>query len=156
MKSKRPVVRRTRREKGATLVESALVLTTLLAMTTFIMDMGRIMLMEQFATSRAQATVRQAAVNNWTATDVQNYFAYNSTTSPATGQNESGPTSGMMGLLPSQVSYSTVGTAGTPDYRLKVTVSGIQAFTWIPFMAGRYTLPTIVATTPAQSLGATN
>jgi len=126
-------------------------------MVIFIMDMGRILLMEQFITARAQATVRAATVNNWSAVNVQNYLVYNNTGAPgATNSNGSGSTSGLMGLLTSQVSYTALGTSGTPDYRLQVKVSGVPAFEWIPYIAGHYTLPTVVATMPAQSLGATN
>jgi Flp pilus assembly protein TadG len=145
------LIRRKNREKGASLVESALVLVTVLGMILFILDMGRILLMQQFITARAQATVRQAVVNNWSAANVQNYLVYNSTTAPG-----GSGTPGLLGLLPSQVSYTPLGTSGTPDYRLQVTVSGVPAFTWIPFISGIYTLPTVVATAPAQSLGATS
>jgi hypothetical protein len=108
--------------------------------------------MQQFITDRARTTVRAAVVNNWTAADVQNYLCYNSTSAPSGSQ----PAAGFMGLLPSQVTYNTLGTAGTPDYRLQVVVSGVPMLTWIPFMAGNYTAAPITATMPAQSLGATN
>jgi len=111
-------------------------------------------MMEQYITARAQATARAAAVNNWTAANVQNYLVYNSISAP--GAQGGGSTSGLMGLLTSQVSYATLGTSGTADYRLQVTVSGVPAFQWIPFIAGSYTLPKVVATIPAQSLGLTN
>jgi len=58
---------------------------TLVGMIVFIMDVGRMMMMEQFITERARVTVRQAAVNNWTATQVQNYLVYNSITAPDKG-----------------------------------------------------------------------
>jgi Flp pilus assembly protein TadG len=151
--------RRTKHQKGGTLVESALVMLTMLGMIIFVLDMGRILLTEQFVTERARVTVRQAAVNNWNAADVQNYLVYDSITAPpVNGQPEAGAgtTSGLLGLFPSQVSYTTLGTSGTPDYRLQVRVSGIPAFTWIPFIARSYTLPPVMATMPAQSLGATN
>ena len=135
------------REKGAAMVEGALVMLSLLAMLLFIMDMGRILLMEQYIAYRAEATVRQAAVNNWTSADAQNYLVYNDTSG-------SGP--GLMGLTASEVSYTTVGTSGAPDYMVQVTVSGVPAFEWIPFIAGRLALPSVVVTAPAQSLGTAN
>ena len=138
------------RERGGTLVETALVLMTLLCVIIFVMDMGRILLMQQFVTERARVTARAAVVNNWTATQVQNYLVYNTTTAPGGGAT------GYLGLLASQVTYTALGTAGASDYRLQVKVSGVPAIVWIPFMAGQYTLAPIVATTPAQSLGAIN
>ncbi len=142
--------RRAKRQKGAAMLESALILLTMLAMIIFIMDMGRILLMQQYITERTRATARNAVVNNWSATSAKNFLVYNSTTAP------NGGGAGFMGLQTSQVSYTTLGTAGSWDYRLQVKVSGVPALILTPFMAGTYTLAPIVATLPAQSLGAVN
>jgi|SRR5579872_1810545 len=153
MKSPRPV-KRGGRQKGAGIVESALVTLTLVGMIVFIMDMGRLLLTQQFITERARTTVRSAAVNDWDAPTVANYVCYNSTTAPPKVAGVYPP--GYLGLLPSQVAYTTLGTSGTPDYRLQVKVSGVPMFTWVPWIAGQYTAPPVVVTTPAQSMGATN
>jgi Flp pilus assembly protein TadG len=137
-------------QKGANILESALVLLTILGMVLFIMDMGRILLIQQFITERARATVRSAVVNNWTAAATKNYLVYNSTTAPGGGG------AGFLGLQTSNVTYQTLGTSGAPDYMLQVKVSGVSAVTWIPFISGSYTLAPITAALPAQSLGATN
>ncbi len=131
------------------IVETALLFLTVLGMLIFIMDMGRILLMQEFITERARQTARAAAVNNWTTAQVQNYLVYGSATAPAGG----GP--GLLGLLTSQVAYSRLGTSGTSTYRLQVKVTGVPAFVFIPHIAGTYTLPPITVTAPAQSLGAT-
>ena len=136
-------------QKGSSMLETALVLMTVVGMILFIMDIGRILLMQQFINERARNTVRNAVVNNCDATATKNYLVYNSTTAP----NNNPP--GFMGLLTSQVSYQTLGTLGQPDYRLQVKVTGVPALTWIPYIAGRYTLPPIIASAPAQSLGST-
>ncbi len=153
---RRGAAARRKKQKGATIVESALVLLTLVGMIVFIMDMGRMLLTQQFITERARTTVRQAVVNNWTASQVQNYLVYNSVTAPSQSQGGNGAPSGYLGLLPSQVSYTTLGTSGTPDYRLKVTVSGVPILSWIPGIAGQNAAPPVVATMPAQSLGSSN
>jgi hypothetical protein len=132
------------------MVEVALVMVTVFAMIIFVTDMGRILLLQQYIGERARATVRSAVVNNWDATATKNYFVYNSTTAPT------GNPPGYLGLLTSQVSSQALGTSGASDYRLQVTVTGVPVFTWIPYIAGRYTLAPVVATMPAQSLGATN
>ena len=132
------------------MVESALVLLTFLCMILFIMDMGRILLVQQFVCERVRTTVRNAVVNSWDATTAKNFLVYNKTNAPDGG----GP--GYLGLLTSQVSYQTLGTQGQSDYRLQVKVSGVPAIAWIPYMAGTYTLAPITATALAQSLGATN
>ncbi len=132
------------------MLETALVLLTVIGMLIFIMDMGRIMLLQQFIGERTRVTVRNAVVNSWTATQTANYLVYNNTTAPTDGGT------GYLGLLTSQVSYNALGTSGTPDYRLQVKVTGVPVWTWIPYIAGMYTLAPIVATMPAQVLGATN
>jgi Flp pilus assembly protein TadG len=140
------------RRKGSSLVESALVIMPLMCMVLFIMDMGRVLLTEQYVTERARAGLRQAVVSTWgtDATSVKNYICYNDTTAPQQG----GP--GMFGVQPSQVTVSLLGTAATPDYRLQAQISGLQITTFIPYIATKYTAPTITVTVPAQSLGATN
>src|SRR4051812_38711752 len=142
--------RNRKNQRGSSMVEGALVLLTMLAMIIFILDMGRILLIQQYITERARATVRNAVVNNWDATKTKNYLVYNSITAPGGGG------AGFLGLLPSQVTYSTLGTAGTDDYRIQVKVSGVPALVLIPFIAGTYTLAPITATLPAQSLGSTS
>jgi Flp pilus assembly protein TadG len=143
---------RTRRQRGAVLVESALVLITLLCMMIFIMDMGRLLMMQQFCVERARAAVRSAVVNNWDSAKTANFACYNSIAAP--GGNTSTP--GLLGLLPSQVTFQSLGTAGASDHRFQVTIQGVPMYTWIPYMAGKYTAAPAIATLPAQSLGATN
>src|SRR3954452_9365566 len=99
--------RRRKKQRGATIVETALILLVLLSMITFVMDMGRFLLIQQYITERARDAARMAAVNNWNQTTVANYFAYGSTTAPAGGTS----TPGVLGLLPSNLAYSTVGTS---------------------------------------------
>jgi Flp pilus assembly protein TadG len=147
----RVVLSRPRRgERGTAMVESALVLLVLLMTTIFVIDFGRMLLMEQFITERARQTARKAVVNNWTSTQVKNYLVYgNPDTADLTAP-------GRLGLVPSQVTYSTLGTAGTPAHRVQVKVSGVQALLFVPKLSGTYALPTVVATVPAQSMGAAN
>jgi len=144
------IAQKKKNQKGAAMLEAALVTLTLVGMIVFVMDMGRILLLQQFIAERARETVRGAVVNNWNANATKNYLVYNSTTAP----DNSPP--GYLGLQTSQVSYQTLGTAGDPDYRLQVKVTGVPVLTWIPYISARYTLAPIVATMPAQSLGATN
>jgi Flp pilus assembly protein TadG len=146
----RKTTNRAIRQKGGAVLEGALVFITLISMIVFVLDMGRILLIGQYVGERARTAARSAAVNNWALADVQNFVVYNNTTAP------SGGGAGFLGLLPSQVNYSNTANAGTVDATLTVTVSNIPVLTFIPYISGTYTLPTIVATAPAQSLGATN
>lgn len=143
---------RKKRQRGAALVETALVFLTALAMILFIVDMGRILLTQQFIAERARVAVRNAVVNNWDSTAVANYVVYGTTTAPSGG----GTPSGFFGLTPSEVSLDTHADSGIGDGRYQVTVQGVPLFTWIPYIAGRYTAPSVIATAPIQSLGASN
>jgi hypothetical protein len=150
---------RRRRQRGTALVETALVLTTLLGMILFIVDMGRILLIQQFIGERARLGVRNAVVHNWDPSQVANYVVYGS---PGSAQDGGGNVQsntqqpGFLGLLPSQVTFTSFPDSGIGDARYQVTVQGVPLFTWIPFIAGQYNSPTVTATMPVQSLGATN
>ncbi len=135
------------------MLESSLVLLTVLSMVLFIFDMGRLLVMEQVITERVRTTARKAAVNSWTGDQIKNYLVYNSVTAPS-GNSANAP--GLLGLTPSQVSYSTQGTSGQSDYRVVVSVQNVPALTMIPVMNNTYTLPTISIALSAQSMGATN
>ena len=143
---------RKKSQRGAAMIETALVLTVALSMIVFIVDMGRILLTQQFISERARVAVRSAVVNNWTGTQVQNYVAYASTSAPDGGTT----TPGFMGLLPSEVTFNTVADSGIGDARYQVIVQGVPMFTWIPYIAGKYYAPSVTATSPVQSQGATN
>ena len=153
---------RKRNQRGAAMLESALVFSTFMFMILFIMEAGRFLMVQQFAVERAREVARLAVVNSWNSDSVANYFAYGSTTAPSSQgsqqgtQTAQGTSPGFMGLLPSEVSYSLLGTAGTPTYRAKLVVSGIPVIVFIPLMAGNYAIPPVTVVMPAQSLGATN
>jgi Flp pilus assembly protein TadG len=138
-------------QKGATMVETALVLLILIMMIVFILDMGRVLLLQQYMTERARATIRQAVVNNWTSDQVKNYFAYNQLTAPDGGTS----TPGILGMLPMEVTYLTP-TTGAPSCCVKLTISGVNALLFTPKLAGTMALPPITLTLPTQSMGATN
>jgi len=155
---KRAVQRKAKKnQRGAAMLETALVLMTLLGMILFIMDIGRVLLTQQYASDRARVAVRNAVVNSWNATTVQNYVVYGTTSAPANnGNNQSQPVPGLMGLTTSHVTFTTFADSGIGDARYQVKISGIPLFTWIPYISGTYTAPPVIATAPVQSQGATN
>lgn len=144
---------RTKRQRGQAFVETALILTTAISMILFIVDMGRILLWQQFIAERARVGARNAVVNSWDSTAVKNYVVYGNTTAP---DSQNGTPAGYLGLLPSQVTLTKVADSGIGDGRYQVKVSGVPIVTWIPYMSGQYTLPAVTATMPVQSQGATN
>lgn len=143
-------IRGVRNRAGSSMLETTLVLMALLSMILFTIEMGRILLIQQFIAERTRATVRLAVVNDWDATAAKNFFCFNQITAPQ------GVTTGYLGVVPAQVAYAKLGTAGTDNYRLQVTVSGVQTLGLIPYIAGRFTLAPVVAAMSAQSLGATD
>ena len=140
-----------RAQKGQTLVESALVLVSLLAMLLFLLDTSRYLFLSQYLDERASATARLAAMRGWTQSDVQNYFCYNRIDEPAGARRR-----GWMGIEPRQVSLAAIGDPASPEYRIKVTVSKVPAVLFTPFLAGAHTLPEVSVETPAQSMGSRN
>src|SRR5216684_8195389 len=91
---------RTKRQRGSALVETALIFTTAISMILFIVDMGRILLWQQFIAERARVGARNAVINNWDSTAVKNYVVYGNTTAP---DSQNGTPAGYLGLLPSHV-----------------------------------------------------
>jgi len=137
---------RKQRQRGNAVLESALVLLTLLTSILFVTDVGRLMLFQQFYEERARTGVRSAIVNNWTNSQLQNFIVYGTTTA--------GTGTGFLGLNTGNVAVTTLGTDGSSTYTLKVTISGIQMFAWFP-MASSYTAAPVVAIMPYQSQGVT-
>jgi len=114
-----------------------------------ILDMGRMLLWQQFFMERAREGVRNAIVNNWDQTTLRNFVCYNSTTAP------DGNPPGFLGLLPSQVTLTKLADSGANDARYQVGIQGVSLFMWIPYIAGSYTMPPVIATMPVGSAGAT-
>jgi hypothetical protein len=145
---------RRKRQRGAVFVETALILVTNLSMILFILDMGRILLTEQFIAERARVGVRSAVVNNWSATQVANFVVYGSASSSSNNggnSQNSAPQPGFLGLLPSQVTLTTYADSGIGDARYQVTVQGVPLATFVPFIAGQYHAPSITATMPVKA-----
>ncbi len=138
--------KRRRNQRGQTILESALVLIAVISMLLFIIDMGRLLFLQQYFAERARAGARWASVNTYDATSIKNYVAYNSTTGSGTG---------LFGLSPSNVSVTPLPNSTNPT-TIQVTISGYQTIRLIPYIAGSFTSPAVTAVAPVQSLGATN
>jgi hypothetical protein len=136
--------------KGSALVEGAFVISALLGMMLFIVELGRTLMFEQFYLERAREGARWATVNSWDTPAIRNHVCYNSTTAP------NGNPPGLLFLTPSQVTVSRLGTVGGPDDRIQIKISGFPIFDWLPGLKGAYNSATVVATAPVQSLGLTN
>jgi len=136
--------------KGQALIESALVLITYFSMLIFIMDMGRLLVTQQFLADRARSGARWAALNTWDPTAVANMVCYNSATAP------NGSSTGLFGLTPNMVAATQAGTAGNWDARVVVTIQNYPMFMLIPYISGKYAAPSITVAVPVGAAGAVN
>lgn len=142
-----------KRQKGSAILEAALVTTPTLAMFLFILQMGFILVTQQYYTERARAGARYAATTAYNAantSNVTNFVCYGSATAPA------GAITGLFGLRTSMVEVTRLGTAGTWNDRIQVKISGYTLASFVPWISGNVTGKTIIATVHTQSLGATN
>jgi Flp pilus assembly protein TadG len=134
--------------KGQTLLESSLVLTTLLLMLIGIVDFGQFLFFHQVLTDRARAGARYAAVNPYDATAIQNVVVYNSPTAP-----DGNPT-GLFGLTTSNVTVTPTPSTGNPNY-VQVKISGFPIELISPFLTKSYTPRSIIATRQTENIAST-
>ena len=134
--------------KGQTLLESSLVLTTLLLMLIGIVDFGQFLFFHQVLTDRARAGARYAAVNPYDAAAIQNIVIYNSTTAP------DGNPAGLFGLTTSNVTVTPTPSTGTPDY-VQVKISGFPIHLISPFLSKSYTPRSIIVTRQTENTAST-
>jgi Flp pilus assembly protein TadG len=139
---------RRNRRKGQTLLESSLVLTTLLLMLIGIVDFGQFLFFHQVLTDRARAGARYAAVNPYDVTSIQNVVVYNSPTAPT------GSPAGLFGLTTSNVTVTPTPATGTPNY-VQVSISGFPIHLISPFLTKSYTPRNIVATRQTENIATT-
>jgi Flp pilus assembly protein TadG len=134
--------------KGQTLLETSLVLSTLLLMLIGIIDFGQFLFFHQVLTDRARAGARYAAVNPYDATTIQNIVVYNSATAP------SGNPAGLFGLTTSNVTVTPTPSTGAPNY-VQVKISGFPIHLISPYLTHSYTTRDIIATRQTENIAAT-
>lgn len=147
-----PHMRRDKRQKGSAIIETALILTPTIGMFVFILQMGVILASQQYYVERARAGARYAATAGYSSSDtspIKNYVCYGSTTAAANGR------SGLFGLKTTMVTVTRQGTAGTWNDRIEVTITGYSFASYIPWLSRTFVGRPIIATAPAQALGAT-
>lgn len=135
---------RRRGQRGQTILETSLVFIAVISMLLFIVDMGRLLFLQQYFTERTRAGARWAAVNapsGVTAAEVKAYVCFND--SAATG------TTGVFGLNTTNVTYTPTPSTGTPQY-VQVQISGFQTLRLIPFISGNYTSAPVTAVAVVQ------
>lgn len=136
-----------KRQRGSSMVEGALVCLALLSIILFIVNVGTMLALMQLFNQRAQAGARWAANNSFDESAIKNIVVYNDP------RGSSGP--GLLGLKASNVSISRL-DAGSVKDRIAVQISGYSMVFFVPFLPGTYSVPSAVAVAPVESLGSPN
>src|SRR5436305_14449907 len=102
-----------KREKGSSLLESALVLLTFLMMVIGVIDFGQVLYLHQSLVERARSAARYGAINPTNSAGIQNMAVYNSAT-VANGQSAM-----LAGLTTAMVDVQNPGI-NTPNARVVV------------------------------------
>lgn len=118
-------------ERGNTLVESAFVLLTFVAVLLGTADLARIMYVHNSVNERIRNAARKAAIYSYTPDQVKNLIAYGGLAAPEGADIVSLP--GYEGILPSNISVEYF-DAGTNDRRVRVVVTGMRIVTVSPWL----------------------
>ena len=137
------------RRRGQALVESSIVIITLLVMILGIMDFGQFLFYHQALTDRARAGARYAIANTYDATAIKNVVLYDTPVAPG------GQSTGLFGLQAAHVNVIASPNATSPT-RIEVNISGFPMSFLSPYMSRSYTHRTIRAIRQVEGLGATN
>ena len=120
-----------RSQKGAVFVETALVMLTFIIVMVGIADFATFLHLHQAITERTRNVARIAAIEDLSATKIQNLIAYGVETVP-----DDAKLPGYFGLKPSNIAVS-VQDRGLSSQRLIVTVSGLSFPLVSPLLSGR-------------------
>jgi hypothetical protein len=129
------------RQKGQSLVESALTLGVFFAMVVGLLDVGQLLFLHQTLVERARESVRWGAVHRYDAAAMQNVVLFG-TAAPAASDTP------FWGLKRSNVSVSNPNceVAFDSNCRVKVVISGYS----YPLLSSAFTGGTIAASLPSE------
>jgi Flp pilus assembly protein TadG len=137
------LARRNNRERGATLLESALLLLTFLTMVIGVLDFGQVLYLHQSLVERARSGARYGAINPTDSAGIQNMAVYNSST-VANGQ-----TAMLAGLTTDMVNVQNPDN-NTPNARVVVTISGYPMQFFTPGLATAFTGRSVMVAMTAE------
>ncbi len=142
-----PKAHASRRERGSTLIEGALILLVFLSSLLGVIDLGQVLFFHLMLADRVRAGARFAIVNNYDTAAIANMVVYNSITAPGGGG------SGLFGLKTSMVSVNRY-DIGTSADRIEVDISNFPIAFYSPLLAGPLSPRTFHSVMPIESLGA--
>ena len=137
------IERRKNRERGSSLLESALILLTFIMMLIGTIDFGQVVYFHQSLVERARAAARYGVINPTNTTGIQNVAVYNSSTS-------SGQTAVLPGLTTAMVDVQNP-DINTPNARVVVTISGFPMQFFTPYLASSFNGRPVVVAMTAES-----
>jgi hypothetical protein len=130
------------RERGAASVEAALSFMVFIIILFSLFDFGWTLFLHQSYVNQARYGARWGAINPSDTNAIKNVVLYNSQTGSGTGY---------LGLDPTNVTVSRLGTAGTTSDRIVVTISGFTFFYITPGYAGQKTGKPIIVSVPVEN-----
>jgi len=136
-------MKHTLRRRGASMLESVLVLIVFLSILIGSLDLGQVLFFHQALVERARNAVRYGAVRTYNATEITNMVLYNQPTAPT------GRTTGDFGLTTSHVTV-TRQSASTNDDRIVVTIANYRFRFFSPLIAKIATAKPIMASMPYE------
>jgi Flp pilus assembly protein TadG len=125
-------VRRRRGERGHSVLEGGLILLLFLGFLIGTLDFAQVLFFHQSLVERAREAARYGALHPDDAGGAKNVAVYN-TAAPSDGAPAILP-----GLTTAMVTVTPAGT-GTPEARVKVTISGYPYYFFSPMIAGSRT-----------------
>jgi Flp pilus assembly protein TadG len=140
------VNRRTRRERGSTMVESAFIFGTFLFLLIGVLDFGQYLYIHQNLVERARNAARWGAMRQYDVTlhdQIQNMVLYNQ---PAAGSQP------IFNLTAAMVDVRNIcdNNPESPSYEVRVTITGYPFQMLSPYVAGAKVGRDIVASSPTE------
>ena len=126
------------------MLETALTIFATLMVVLSVVDLGQVFMQLHYMHERARAGASYAATHTFNDTAIKNWICYGQTT---------GTGSGLMGLTPSDITVTRLGTVDFPDDRVRVAITRTITF-YSPWLPRTWTAPPAIATSPAESMGA--
>jgi len=126
-------------------VEGSVSLLAFLVVIIGILDIGQVLFFHHFLNDRVRVGARYAVVHAYEPSVIQNVVAYNSTEAPMGG-------AGLFGLKPAMIQVNHY-DAGTPNERVKVSVTGYKMHFLSPWLAASFTPGPFNSVMPVESSG---
>jgi Flp pilus assembly protein TadG len=127
---------RRKRQRGSSMVETALVFMVAVTVMLGIMDMGQVLFLRSSVGERMRAALRYGAIQ-YDETKIRNVVLYGTDT-PAEGASPS------FGLTAQMVGVARL-DANSPADRIQITISNYPIKFFAPFIAGQIAGPTLYA-----------